>query len=203
MPFMNNYENVLSTRQAAELLDVSLRTIQLWVESGALKAWKTPGGHRKISISSVEQLIESRKSVINSSSQKVNPNNRDFSILIVEDDEALRNLFYYYFSSWKIRVNLMFARDGFEGLISLGKVQPNIVITDLLMPSIDGFEMIRHLKNSPEYSHIEIIVITGLTDDDIAKQGGLPKDVKLFHKPLSFEVIESAIAASIANQPGL
>ena len=86
MPFMNNYENVLSTRQAAELLDVSLRTIQLWVESGALKAWKTPGGHRKISISSVEQLIESRKSVINSSSQKVNPNNRDFSILIVEDD---------------------------------------------------------------------------------------------------------------------
>lgn len=200
---MNDNENVLSTRQAAELLNVSLRTIQLWVETGALTAWKTPGGHRKVSLSSVERLLKSRKSVINSSSQNVKTNNRDFSILIVEDDEALRNLFYYYFSNWKIRVNLLFARDGFEGLTSLGKVQPNLVITDLLMPSIDGFEMIRHLKNSPEYSNIEIIVITGLTDDEIAKQGGLPEDVKLFHKPISFDEIESAIAASIASQLGL
>lgn len=173
------------------------------METGALTAWKTPGGHRKVSLSSVEQLLKSRKSVINSSSQNVKTNNRDFSILIVEDDEALRNLFYYYFSNWKIRVNLLFARDGFEGLTSLGKVQPNLVITDLLMPSIDGFEMIRHLKNSPEYSNIEIIVITGLTDDEIAKQGGLPEDVKLFHKPISFDEIETAIAASIASQLGL
>lgn len=199
---MNGNENVISTRQAAKLLNVSLRTIQLWVESGVLKAWKTPGGHRKVILSSIEQLLESRKSTVSSGNKEVNSNKRDFSILIVEDDEALRNLFYYYFSNWKIKVNLMFAKNGFEGLISLGKEHPNLVITDLLMPSMDGFEMIRHLKKSPEYENIEIIVITGLTDDDIAKQGGLPVDVKFFRKPISFEVIESAIASSIANKPG-
>jgi excisionase family DNA binding protein len=199
---MNDNENVLSTRKAAKLLDVSLRTIQLWVESGVLKAWKTPGGHRKVSISSIEQLLETRKSSILTGSKEVNPKNRNFSILIVEDDEALRNLFYYYFSNWKIKVNLIFAKNGFEGLISLGREHPNLVITDLMMPGMDGFEMIRHLKKSPEYRNIEIIVITGLTDDDIAKQGGLPEDVKFFRKPLPFEVIESTIAASIANKLG-
>ncbi len=113
----------------------------------------------------------------------------------------MRNLFYYYFSNWKIKVNLIFAKNGFEGLTSLGKEPPNLVITDLLMPGMDGFEMIRHLKESHEYSNLEIIVITGLSDDDIAKKGGLPESVKLFHKPISFEVIESAIAASITSKP--
>jgi len=200
---MNDQEDVLSTRQAAKMLDVSLRTVQLWVESGVLKAWKTPGGHRKVALSSVEQLLENRKSAISSDSKDQKRNSQDFSILVVEDDEALRNLFYYYFTNWKIKVNLIFAKNGFEGLTSLGKEPPNLVITDLLMPGMDGFEMIRHLKQSPEYKNLEIIVITGLTGDDIAKQGGLPENVKLFHKPLSFEVIESAIAASITNKPAL
>ena len=198
---MNDQEDVLSTRQAAKMLDVSLRTVQLWVESGVLKAWKTPGGHRKVALSSVEELLANRKSAISSNTKEHKRSSQDFSILVVEDDEALRNLFHYYFSNWKIKVNLVFARNGFEGLTSLGKEQPNLVITDLLMPDMDGFEMIRHLKESPEYSNLEIIVITGLSDDDIAKKGGLPESVKLFHKPISFEVIESAIAASITSKP--
>jgi len=198
---MNDQEDVLSTRQAAKMLDVSLRTVQLWVESGVLKAWKTPGGHRKVALSSVEELLAKRKSAISSNTKEHKRSSQDFSILVVEDDEALCNLFHYYFSNWKIKVNLVFARNGFEGLTSLGKEQPNLVITDLLMPDMDGFEMIRHLKESPEYSNLEIIVITGLSDDDIAKKGGLPESVKLFHKPISFEVIESAIAASITSKP--
>ena len=197
---MNNQEQVLTTRQAAKMLNVSLRTVQLWVESGVLNAWKTPGGHRKVALSSVEQILEGRKNAIQTEPRPGKRSNQDFSILIVEDDEALRNLFFYYFTNWKIKVHLKFAKNGFEGLTNLGKEPPNLIITDLLMPGMDGFEMIRHLKQSPEFRHIEIIVITGLSDDEITKQGGLPDEVKLFRKPLSFEVIESAVAASIARK---
>ena len=197
---MNNQEQVLTTRQAAKMLNVSLRTVQLWVESGVLNAWKTPGGHRKVALSSVEQILEGRKNAIQTDPRPEKRSNQDFSILIVEDDEALRNLFFYYFTNWKIKVHLKFAKNGFEGLTNLGKEPPNLIITDLLMPGMDGFEMIRHLKQSPEFRHIEIIVITGLSDDEITKQGGLPDEVKLFRKPLSFEVIESAVAASIARK---
>ena len=42
-------DDVLSTREAAEQLGVALRTVQLWVEAGVLPAWKTAGGHRRIS----------------------------------------------------------------------------------------------------------------------------------------------------------
>lgn len=47
---------VCSTREAAEMLGVSLRTIQLWVDSGVLEAWKTAGGHRRVSLDSVERV---------------------------------------------------------------------------------------------------------------------------------------------------
>ncbi|MFM2407712.1 MAG: hypothetical protein RL358_454 [Pseudomonadota bacterium] len=52
-----------STREASESLGISLRTVQLWVESGALQAWKTPGGHRRVSRASVRLMLQERRRV--------------------------------------------------------------------------------------------------------------------------------------------
>lgn len=54
---------VYSTREASEILGVSLRTVQLWVDGGILEAWKTAGGHRRISRASVEALLKGGASV--------------------------------------------------------------------------------------------------------------------------------------------
>jgi excisionase family DNA binding protein len=194
---MKDDEDVLTTREAAKLLDVSLRTVQLWVESGVLKAWKTPGGHRKVSKASVQQVIDKRINALNQRKPRISQNN--FSILLVEDDEALQNLFKFYFSNWKFKVNLIIANNGFDGLISIGKDSPDLIVTDLMMPGMDGFEMIRHLKESDDHQNTEIVVITGLEEDKI-NQGGLPSEVKVFKKPISLEIIESVISDSIKRK---
>lgn len=51
---------ILTTRDAAQLLGVAVSTVQIWMESGALPAWKTPGGHRRVRLSAVLQLREQR-----------------------------------------------------------------------------------------------------------------------------------------------
>ena len=196
----NDLKDIVTTREAAKMLGVSLRTVQLWVESGVLNAWKTPGGHRKVTIASINKIIENRKNAIKSDEDTSTAEKDAFSILIVEDDEALRNLFKIYFSNWKLQVNVSFAANGFEGLIHLRKRTPDLLITDLMMPNIDGFEMIRHLKKIKEYANLDIIVFTGLSNDEINKRGGLPKDIRLFFKPVSFDIIESAVASSIAKK---
>lgn len=56
-PDVGGAASVYSTREASEILGVSLRTVQLWVDSGVLEAWKTVGGHRRISRASVEALL--------------------------------------------------------------------------------------------------------------------------------------------------
>ncbi|QOY94250.1 excisionase family DNA-binding protein [Massilia sp. UMI-21] len=55
---MSKDDPILTTREAARLLGVAVSTVQIWIESGALPAWKTPGGHRRVRLSGVRQLQE-------------------------------------------------------------------------------------------------------------------------------------------------
>ncbi|MCB5187681.1 response regulator [Methylobacillus caricis] len=191
-------EEFISTREASKILDVSLRTVQLWVESGVLKAWKTAGGHRRISRGSVDIILNQRKEAIDPSSVSKD-GERLFHILLVEDDSALRNLFYYFFSSWKFPIRVDVASDGFEGLISLGRQIPDLLVTDLNMPGMNGFDMIRHLKSSKDFDRLQIIVMTALNADYIKDVGGLPGGIQIFHKPVALSHLEPIIENLIAN----
>ena len=80
---MNQEAAYISTREAADMLGVSLRTAQLWVENGALLAWKTTGGHRRILLHSVQKILDERKLA---SGQAPSTNPQALNIASVEDD---------------------------------------------------------------------------------------------------------------------
>lgn len=191
-----NEDKTLTTREAGEMLGVSLRTVQLWVEAGVLSAWKTQGGHRRVSLESVEKVLAEREVISNmkwNARQRLSPAQNvanSLNVLIAEDNEVYRDLLEFYFNNLDVPVNLTFVADGFECLISLGKQLPDIVITDLNMPKISGFDMIRHLVSCDAYDDMEIIALTGLTPKDVEDKGGLPERVKIFYKPFSFKQLE-------------
>ncbi|MBJ7502814.1 MAG: excisionase family DNA-binding protein, partial [Polynucleobacter sp.] len=80
---MNQEAAYISTREAAELLGISLRTAQLWVENGALLAWKTSGGHRRILLHSVQKILDERE---RSAVDVVRAPDARLKVAIVEDD---------------------------------------------------------------------------------------------------------------------
>jgi excisionase family DNA binding protein len=196
----------LTTREAAEMLGVSLRTVQLWVEAGVLSAWKTQGGHRRVSMESIEKVLSEREVISNlkSNSRRRLASSKNtastLSVLIAEDNEVYRDLLEFYFENIDIPVNLTFVEDGFECLISLGKQLPDIIITDLNMPKISGFDLIRHLVSDDTYNHLEIIALTGLTPEDVNDKGGLPERVKVFYKPFSFKQLEAIVGDLIKHK---
>lgn len=191
-----NDDKTLTTREASVLLGVSLRTVQLWVEAGVLSAWKTQGGHRRIAADSVEKVLAERDVISNlkwnaRQHTKAGPDKSNgLNVLIAEDNEVYRDLLEFYFNNLQVPVNLTFVSDGFECLISLGKQVPDIIITDLNMPKISGFEMIRHLAACDTYNDVQIIALTGLTQVDVEEKGGLPARVRVFYKPFSFKQLE-------------
>ena len=174
-------EAVCTTRQAAEQLGVSLRTAQLWVESGVLRAWKTPGGHRRIAVSSVEELLRSREQELQG--------NRRLEVLVVEDDPLQRRVYEAGFAQAELPLDLRLAGNGFEGMIQIGARTPDLLVADLRMPGMDGFEMIRELRSMTSTRHMHILVVTGLSEAEIEAQGGLPDDVRVMAKPIPMQKV--------------
>lgn len=188
---MNSEDAYVSTREAAELLGISLRTAQLWVESGVLLAWKTSGGHRRILRHSVDALLAERTKQANASPNK-DFDNSALKVVIVEDDQDLLHLIELALSDLPKPVEVRSAKDGFAGLVLIGQFRPNLVIADLNMPGMDGFRMIHSLLGS-EFAPAKIIVSTALSPADIELKGGLPDSIEILQKPYSLNLLEQKV----------
>ena len=179
----------ISTREAAQLLNISLRSAQLWVESGALLAWKTSGGHRRILLSSVEKILEERKRL---SIDPTLANSPKLKVAIVEDDLDLLQLMALTIRGLKKATEVQTSTDGFKGLIMLGEFRPDVLITDLNMPDMDGFRMLQAIEGS-EFSPPKLIITTALDTTDISARGVLPARAIVLHKPFTLSELEKAV----------
>lgn len=203
-----NDDKGLTTGEASVLIGVSLKTVQLWVEAGVLNAWKTQGGHRRISVCSVNKVIAERDDIFNSKWNARKHNNSEsnksngLSVLIAEDNEVYRDLLEFYFNNLDVPVKLNFVSDGFECLICLGRQVPDIIISNLNMPNINSFDMILYLASCQTYDDVQIIALTGLTMADINEKGGLPERVRIFFKPFSFKQLEPIVNELIKHKLG-
>ena len=172
-----------TTREAAALLGVSLRTVQLWAEAGLLDAWKTGGGHRRIARTSVERLFLSRPSLPGGSAGA----DSALRILVVEDDPAVLRVYQRQLARWPMKPSVATARNGFEALVRIGLIKPDLLVTDLHMPDMDGFQMLRQLTAMPELADITMVVVTGLTPEEIEAHGGVPAEIPVLPKPIPFD----------------
>lgn len=183
-------DELMTTRQAGEALGVAVRTVQLWVESGVLPAWRTAGGHRRIARSAVEKLMAERSQVI--ATPAVPAAERALKLLLVEDDPDLLRLFTLMVEGWDFPVQLTTATNGFEGLVRIGELRPDMVVTDLNMPGMDGFQMVRSLKKPGSgFDDLLVVAVSALSKGDIRDRGGLPEGVTVFQKPVPFHEIQS------------
>lgn len=187
-----------TTREAAQLLGVSLRTAQLWAESGLLEAWKTDGGHRRISRASVQRLLDgeipTRRQTAATSVPPASTIAMDrMKLLVVEDDSVLLKLYKTVITGWNLPLDVITAGNGIEGLIRVGRDAPDLMITDLAMPAMDGIQLIRNLAASSFREGMEIVVVTGLDADEIEDRGGLPEGIAVFPKPVPFTRLRTLI----------
>ena len=192
---MPSEDAYVSTREAADLLAISLRTAQLWVESGVLLAWKTSGGHRRILRQSVDALLAERARQ-SGAPTKQSATADALKVVVVEDDQDLLRLIELSLSDLPRPTEVRSAKDGFAGLVLVGQFLPDLVIADLNMPGIDGFRMIQSLIGS-EFAPTKIIASTALSPADIELKGGLPDSVEILQKPYSLDLLEEKVLGVI------
>lgn len=188
------YDGYCGTSYAAKLLRVSVGTVQNLVESNSLKAWKTQGGHRRISLQSIQEYQLAH----NLEPSSWNASDANLRVLVVEDDENTRLMYQAYFDRWLLPLDVVMYASAMEALLDMPAMQPQVLLTDLKMPSMDGFQFIKTLREHKLFTTLPIIAITGLTQVQVDNKGGLPRDVQLLQKPIDMEWLRGFFEALIA-----
>jgi excisionase family DNA binding protein len=173
---------VLTTRQAADALGMSLTSVQKMVVSGELEAWVTPGGHRRIHQGSVNRLLNAR-----AAPRPASANQEAMRILLVEDDPIQVRFFQSIVERCSFSVDMTVANDASQALILLERMRPDLVITDLLMAPLDGFHLIKALTREPAYYPIDTIVVSSMGKTEALERGPIPDWVAYYQKPTSPE----------------
>ena len=191
----NETEEVMGTQRAAEALGVSVRTVQLWVENGTLKAWKTPGKHRRILRSSVESVLASRDAEQDADLMSAH------DVLVVEDEPAMQAYYEAMFELVRPELSLRFASNGFEGLVEFGRKEPGLMLLDIDMPGMDGVQLIRALEENGR-DDVRIVVVTSLTPEQIEQRGGIRDSIPVLGKPVSVEALKFILTKCFGDDAG-
>ncbi len=187
----------VSTTEAAGLLGVSKPTVQRWVDAGHLKAWKTVGRHRRIELASVQAFIAAKapgRVAMTVARGGGAPN--ALSVLVVDDSADDRRLLCALAGRILIGAAVDEADDGFAALVAIGRQVPDVLITDIMMPHMDGLEMLRHVCALKTGRPRVIVAVSNLAPARVAELGGLPPDVLLLRKPVSEAALLGAMGRS-------
>ncbi len=91
------------------------------------------------------------------------------TILIVEDDKFLRN--FLVLKLTKENYNIIEAVDGEEGIKKIKEEKPDLVLLDLILPGIDGFEVLSQMRSDPSLHPIPVIILSNLGQEEDVKKG--------------------------------
>ena len=177
------YDGYCGTSYAAKALGISVGTVQGLVEKNDLRAWKTQGGHRRISLLSIQEY-QRRHNLSQASSSAAEDCLR---VLVVEDDENTRLMLQANFEKWGLPIDAVMYASAMEALLDMPSLQPQVLLTDLRMPNVDGFQFLKTLSQHALFSSLAIVAITGMSAKEVQAKGGLPDGVQLLQKPIDLD----------------
>ncbi len=152
-------KTIYTTHDVSRLLHVNPRSVINWIEQSLLPSYRTPGGHRRIRRDDLIAFL--RKHQIPTPSSLVD---EKFTVLIVDDEKEIVEIiktFLHRQGGYEISA----ASDGISALIEVGRIKPDLLILDIMIPGVDGIEVCHRIKTNPTNKTV-IIAISGQTGNE-------------------------------------
>jgi len=148
-------EKHLSTFAIADMLHVDPGSVANWIDQGLLAAHRTPGGHRRVTVENLVAFLRKHKMPV---PEELNAG--PVCVLIVDDDTAITQLIRKAIQRAHEDWDVIEASDGFRAGSILATRRPDVVLLDLRMPGMDGYEVCRMIKSQPATQNVEVLAMT-------------------------------------------
>ena len=156
---------LLTSHEVASLVQVSPSSGLKWIEQGTLRAFRTPGGHRRVASDELVGFLRAHHLPVPEELEA-----EAVSLLVIDDDarylRALSELLRRADSNFEVEL----ASTALDGLLKVGLVRPHAVLLDAYMPGMHGVEVCSHLKGSPTTSQIAVLAMSGRHTPELEKQ---------------------------------
>lgn len=154
-------EKIYTTYQIGKFCQVNIRTVIRWIETGKLKAYSTPGGHRRVKWSDLMGFLSQNRMPIPKELEEA----KKKKILLVDSDEKSLE------GATKILQKIPDAEvratsSGFDAGMLVADWVPDLLLLGFIMPELDGFEVTRKLRENNRLKKISIIAVTSIKDAD-------------------------------------
>jgi excisionase family DNA binding protein len=152
-------EKIYTTYQIGKFCQVNIRTVIRWIETGKLKAYSTPGGHRRVKWSDLITFLTQNRMPIPKELEEA----KKKKVLVVDDDTDFLEIAARFLE--KIPdVEIKTTSSGFDAGVLVAEWLPDLILLDFLIPDLDGFEITKKIKGNPRLKKIPIMAVTSITD---------------------------------------
>jgi excisionase family DNA binding protein len=184
------------TSKAAELLQLSVGTVQGLVDKNILHAWVTQGGHRRISLESIQnyQLQQQKLPALD---RLMNDRLR---VMVVDDDNVTRHLLQDTCLAVHPHVDCCAMSSAIDALLQLPVFNPHVMLIDLLMPEVDGWELVKRVQQQKDYAKLQIITLSALSKEELQNRGGPPQGSQFIAKPVDLGWLRGYLLGLLAPQ---
>lgn len=168
----------LKPSDIAQYCDVHQRTVSRWIANGQLKGHKLPGrGNYRVLVEDFINFLHQQKMPMPEAF--LASNNKELSaakksILIIDDELSMRNALKRALQSTPYTI--LFAQDGFQAGVKIIAEKPDLILLDLSLPGLDGFEVIQFIRLRPDLATLKILVLSGLSSTELVESIRLGAD---------------------------
>lgn len=188
-----------TTREAADILGVTLSTIQNWESSGYLQAWKTAGGHRRILRESVERILDGAGRRDHGGGPSRSRAGQGRRLLIAGGDPAVLSRHARHAATWTHPSCIETARDAYETMLKIGRHCPDVLLLNLPFPALNDAELFLTLAREPGCQKMRLLLVSDQSADQLRARMPIPDHARIFPHPASDEDWET-LAAKLKDE---
>ncbi|MEW5742656.1 MAG: response regulator [Myxococcota bacterium] len=176
-----------TTQDVAKVLSASRTSVQRWIDSGSLRAFKTPGGHRRVTQRELVAFLRRQGAPVPASLLS------RVRLLVVDDDAHFLKALKPLMKSLSSAVEVDVVDNGVDALLKIGAGEVDAVLLDATMPTLDGLQVLEKLKGNQATAEVVVIGMSGRSDEKLEQKFLKAGAAKFVVKPITPKVIFDAL----------